>query len=249
MRGKDSKQSSMLCLISPADRVPKDHPLRPVKVLADQALAGLSRQFDAMYSRVGRPSIPPERLLKSMLLTALYSLRSERQFCEQLDYNLLFCWFLDNPFAKPATRVDYMVVGIPGYDTFFKDAATLNGTVVLSNVVLNQTDVFIAQTKKAGAGNALSPIQLKRINEQQKRTDSLIALLTDLPARSQKLLSTGDALQKSAGKTIIGPNAVKLPGVTKGLSDAMGDIKNAAAKSPSVLDHARKTSASLAGLQ
>ena len=102
MRGEDSKQSSMLCLISPADRVPKDHPLRHVKVLADQALAGLSKQFDAMYSRVGRPSIPPERLLKSMLLTALYSLRSERQFCEQLDYNLLFRWFLDMDMVSPA---------------------------------------------------------------------------------------------------------------------------------------------------
>ena len=102
MRGEDSKQSSMLCLISAADRVPKDHPLRQVKVLADQALAGLSKEFDAMYSRVGRPSIPPERLLKSMLLAALYSLRSERQLCEQLEYNLLFRWFLDMDMVSPA---------------------------------------------------------------------------------------------------------------------------------------------------
>ena len=85
MRGEDTKQSSMLCLLSPADRVPKDHPLRAVKVLADKALADLSSQFDAMYSVVGRPSIPPERLLKSMILMALYSVRSERQFREQLD--------------------------------------------------------------------------------------------------------------------------------------------------------------------
>jgi transposase len=102
MRGEDSKQPSMLCLISPADRIPKDHPLREVKVLADRALAGLSKQFDKMYSRVGRPSIPPERLLKAMLLTALYSLRSERQLCEQLDYNLLFRWFLDMDMVSPA---------------------------------------------------------------------------------------------------------------------------------------------------
>jgi transposase len=95
MRGEDTKQSSMLCLISPADRIPKDHPIRPLKVLADKALASLSREFDKMYSDTGRPSIPPERLLKSMILMALYSVRSERQFCEQLDYNLLFRWFLD----------------------------------------------------------------------------------------------------------------------------------------------------------
>lgn len=91
----------MLCLISPSDRVPKDHPLRQVKLLADKALADLSKDFDQMYSRVGRPSIPPERLLKSMILMALYSVRSERQFCEQLDYNLLFRWFLDMDMVGP----------------------------------------------------------------------------------------------------------------------------------------------------
>jgi transposase len=95
MRGANTKQSSMLCLMSPEDRVPVDHPLRAIKKLADKALAGLSPVFDAMYAGTGRPSIPPERLLKSTLLMALYTVRSERQFCEQLDYNLLFRWFLD----------------------------------------------------------------------------------------------------------------------------------------------------------
>jgi transposase len=102
MRGEETKQSSMLCLLSPSDRVPKDHPLRAVKVLADKALAELSLQFDQMYSVEGRPSIPPERLLKSMILMALYSVRSERQFCEQLGYNLLFRWFLDMDMVSPA---------------------------------------------------------------------------------------------------------------------------------------------------
>lgn len=91
----------MVCLISAADRIAKDHPLRRVKVLADDALADLSRAFAQMYSNVGRPSIPPERLLKSMLLMALYSVRSERQFCEQLEYNLLFRWFLDMDMVSP----------------------------------------------------------------------------------------------------------------------------------------------------
>jgi transposase len=94
MRGADKKQSSMLVLMSPETRVPQDHPLRAIKKLADEALGKLSAVFDAMYASGGRPSIPPERLLKSMLLMALYSVRSERQFCEQLDYNLLFRWFL-----------------------------------------------------------------------------------------------------------------------------------------------------------
>lgn len=95
MRGTDKQQVSMLSLASPEKRVPADHPLRRIKVLADQALAALSPTFDEMYSQIGRPSIPPERLLKATLLMAFYSVRSERLFCEQLDYNLLFRWFLD----------------------------------------------------------------------------------------------------------------------------------------------------------
>jgi transposase len=95
MRGRNESQVTMLSLVTPDQRVPKDHPLRRVKALADEALAALSPTFDAMYSKVGRPSIPPERLLKATLLMAFYSVRSERLFCEQLDYNLLFRWFLD----------------------------------------------------------------------------------------------------------------------------------------------------------
>ena len=102
MRGEVTKQTSMLSLRTPADRVPADHPLRRVKDLADGALAALSSTFDAMYSKVGRPSIPPERLLKGMLLMALYSVRSERLLCEQLDYNLLFRWFLDMEMEEPS---------------------------------------------------------------------------------------------------------------------------------------------------
>jgi transposase len=95
MRGFDSKQSSMFCLMSPDTVVPCDHPLRAIKRLVDVALTELSSAFDGMYADCGRPSIPPERLLKATLLMAFYSVRSERLFCEQLDYNLLFRWFLD----------------------------------------------------------------------------------------------------------------------------------------------------------
>lgn len=95
MRGKPQTQTSMLSLRTPEERVPKDHPLRAVKTLADEALRELSPVFDGMYSKRGRHSIPPERLLKATLLMALHSVRSERLFCEQLDYNLLYRWFLD----------------------------------------------------------------------------------------------------------------------------------------------------------
>src|SRR6201981_65409 len=95
MRGEERRQQAMLMMIDAERRVPKEHPLRRIKQLAEAALAELSSLFDQMYSAVGRPSIPPERLLKSSLLMALYTVRSERLFCEQLDYNFLFRWFLD----------------------------------------------------------------------------------------------------------------------------------------------------------
>ncbi len=92
----------MLCLMSPEGRVPTTHPLRRIKTLADKALKELSPVFGQMYADSGRPSIPPERLLKSLLLMALYSVRSERLLCEQLDYNLLFRWFLDMDMIEPS---------------------------------------------------------------------------------------------------------------------------------------------------
>src|SRR6202023_606649 len=95
MRGEERRQRAMLMIMEVGDRVPREHPLRRVKELADAALTQLSPVFDEMYSLRGRPSIPPERLLKASLLMALYTVRSERMFCEQLDYNLLFRWFLD----------------------------------------------------------------------------------------------------------------------------------------------------------
>lgn len=102
MRGEDKKQSSMLVLMSPEAMVPADHPIRAIKKLADEVLATLSPTFDAMYASVGRPSIPPERLLKAHLLMALYTVRSERQLCEQIAYNLLFRWFLDMDMIEPS---------------------------------------------------------------------------------------------------------------------------------------------------
>lgn len=102
MRGRRDPQVTMLAFIDPETRVPPDHPLRTIKRLADQALAALSPEFDRMYAEVGRPSIPPERLLKASLLIALYTVRSERAFCEELDYNFLFRWFLDMNLMEPS---------------------------------------------------------------------------------------------------------------------------------------------------
>jgi transposase len=95
MRGQLDPQSSMFVYFSPESRVPAEHPLRRVKALADAVLCSMNAEFDRLYASTGRPSIPPERLLKASLLMALYSVRSDRMFCEMLDYNILFRWFLD----------------------------------------------------------------------------------------------------------------------------------------------------------
>lgn len=102
MRGQGDSQIGLLTLTSPGKRVPPNHPIRDIKRLADEALAKLDRVFDEMYASTGRPSIPPERLLKAQLLIALYSIRSERQFCERLDYDLLFRFFLDMSLDDPS---------------------------------------------------------------------------------------------------------------------------------------------------
>ena len=95
MRGRIERQVTMFSLKTPEQRVPKDHPIRRIKEIADRELERLSPIFDRMYSDDGRYSIPPEILLKSLLLIAFYSVRGERQFCERLQYDLLFRFFLD----------------------------------------------------------------------------------------------------------------------------------------------------------
>jgi len=94
MRGDDLQQDAMFSYVSPERRVPTDHPLRPIRQMVDQVLRSLSPRFARLYSRTGRPSIAPEKLLRTLLLQVLYTVRSERLLLEQLDYNLLFRWFV-----------------------------------------------------------------------------------------------------------------------------------------------------------
>jgi transposase len=105
MRGDDQQPDSMFSYVSPEQRVPKAHPLRPIRQMVDDILQEMSREFDRLYAKVGRPSIPPERLLRAQLLQVFYSIRSERLLMEQLDYNILFRWFvglaMDEPIWDP----------------------------------------------------------------------------------------------------------------------------------------------------
>lgn len=102
MRGREGEDGGLFSYVSLEKRVPSDHPLRAIKVLADEALAGLSGRFDALYSRTGRPSIAPEMLLRASLLQAFFGVRSERQLMEQIEYNLLFRWFVGLGMDAPA---------------------------------------------------------------------------------------------------------------------------------------------------
>jgi transposase len=105
MRGFDQRRDGLFSYVRPESRIPKNHPLRVIRTLTDEALTALDEEFAALYSENGRPSIPPEQLLRALLLQAFYTVRSERQLMEQLNYNLLFRWFVglsvDDPVWVP----------------------------------------------------------------------------------------------------------------------------------------------------
>ena len=107
MRGHDEQTHHMFSYLSPEQRVPADHPLRAVRALTDHALKTMSRRFAGLYAKTGRPSIPPEQLLRALLLQVLYTIRSERLLMEELNDNLLFRWFvglnMDDPVWHPTT--------------------------------------------------------------------------------------------------------------------------------------------------
>jgi len=105
MRGPDNQQSDMFSYLSPEQRVRADHPLRAIRAMADLALWSMSARFDEMYSQTGRPSIPPEKLLRAQLIQMLYSVRSERLLMEEIDYSVLFRWFVGMNLDEPVWDV------------------------------------------------------------------------------------------------------------------------------------------------
>ncbi len=109
MRGPDERQAILFSYRSIEERIPADHPLRAMRQLVDPLLGKLSPRFQRLYSAIGRPSIPPELLLRALLLQVWYTIRSERQLMEQLDYNLLYRWFVgltpDEMFGRPAPSI------------------------------------------------------------------------------------------------------------------------------------------------
>jgi transposase len=126
----------MFSYLSPEQRVPKSHPLRTIKAFADRVLKEMTPTFKVMYSNTGRPSIPLERLLKAQLLIALYSVRSDRMFCEQLDTNILFRWFLDMKLEESSF----------GATSFTKNRERL----LAHDVSVKFFDAVVRQTRKQG---------------------------------------------------------------------------------------------------
>jgi len=140
MRGDESIPDDMFSYIRPEQRVPADHPLRPIRTLVDEVLRDLSPRFARLYATTGRPSIPPEKLLRALLLQTLYSIRSERQLMEQLDFNILYRWFVGLSLDAPVWDV-----------TVF----TKNRERLLSGDIAQA--FFAAVVKQAQARQLLSP--------------------------------------------------------------------------------------------
>src|SRR5690242_7063833 len=105
MRGSDRQQADMYSYLSPEDRVRANHPLRAIRAMADEALNNMSERFDTMYAKTARPSIPPEKLLRAQLIQMLYSIRSERLLVEEIDYSVLFRWFVGMNLDEPVWDV------------------------------------------------------------------------------------------------------------------------------------------------
>jgi transposase len=229
MRGYLDRQTSMLGLISIEARIPSDHPLRRIKRMADEELKKLSGVFNRMYSRVGRPSIAPERILKSLLLIALYSVRSERQFSEQLGYNLLFCWFLDmeledesfdaTVFSKNRDRLLEHEVGRLFFDAVVRQAQeaglmsddhfTVDGTLIEAWASLKsfrpKGEDRSGDNDQGDAGNRWVDFHgEKRSNEtHESKTDLDSRLIRKGPGKEAKLSYGAHALMENRNGLLI----------------------------------------------
>jgi transposase len=240
MRGKHEPQSLMLAFVDLEERVPASHPLRTIKRMTDQALAELSLRFDQMYAQSGRPSIPPERLIKASLLIALYSVRSERAFCEELDYNLLFRWFLDmqlmersfdpTTFTKNRKRLLDQQIGRELFDLVVGQAQaqgllsdehfTVDGTLIEATASLKsfkRRDGEPPQTTDDDPGNPSVDFHgEKRSNAtHQSTTDPEARLLKKGKGKEAKLVFMGHALMENRNGMLVDFQLTEATGIAE----------------------------------
>jgi transposase len=209
MRGNTFEQVAMLSTLTPDELVPKDHPIRRIKVIVERALAALSPEFDAMYSKIGRPSVAPERLLKSCLLIAFYSVRSERLFCERLQYDLLFKWFLDmnadDPGFDPTTfskNRDRLIEHEVAHLFFAAVHFTVDGTLLEAWASVKSfrpnDDKGSDDTKPGGRNPDVSFHGTKRSNAtHHSRTDPEARLARKSSGTTAKMSYMGHALMEN----------------------------------------------------
>lgn len=224
MRGQEENQGFMFTYLSPEQRVPANHPLRLIKAYADTVLKELNPTFKLMYSNTGRPSIPPERLLKAQLLIALFTVRSDRMFCEQLNYNILFRWFLDmsleessfdaTSFTKNRERLLAHDISLKFFDAVVRQARrqdllsddhfTVDGTLIdawasMKSFQPTETSKDSGKPPKDGGRNAGSDFRgEKRSNKtHQSRTDPEARLMRKGPGKEARLSFLGHALMEN----------------------------------------------------
>ena len=172
MRGDDQQTGHLFSYLSPEDRIPADHPLRPIRQMTDAVLGRLSPRFDRLYSDIGRPSIPPEQLLRALLLQTLYTVRSERLLMEQLQYNLLFRWFIglsmDDPVWVPTVfskNRDRLLEGDIA-QAFFLEVRRLRGRRACSRMT---TSPWMARCSRRGRVRKVFAPRTARIHQRMIR--------------------------------------------------------------------------------
>ena len=241
MRGEADRQLPLFHVFEVEDRIRSDHPLRDIKRRTDRILDGMSPAFDAAYSPTGRPSVPPERLLKALLLMALYSVRSERQLCEQIDLNLLFRWFLDlqpseeafdaTTFTKNRQRLETHGLARQFFDAVVADALTkglcsehfsVDGTLIES---LASAKSFRpkGEDDRPGDANGFKPRNAdvdfhgeKRTNEtHESRTDPESRLYRKSAGQESKLSHMGHVLSENRHGLILGITASEASGTAE----------------------------------
>lgn len=222
MRGTTNQQSSMLCLLNPEELIAKDHPLRAIKALADSALTSMSPFLDAMYASCGRASVPPEVLLKAKLLAALFSVRSERQLCEQIRYNLLFRWFLDldmlgdafdhSTFSKNQERLlahdaagqffAVIVAQARARGLISADHFTVDGTLIEAWASMKS---FRPKGDDSGDNNGWSDFrgQSRSNDTHESKTDPEAKLATKSGGQAAKLSFSGHALMENRNGLLV----------------------------------------------
>jgi len=251
MRGDDSDDTRMWSYVPQEQRIPADHPLRPIRRMVDEVLDRLSPRFDKLYSKVGRPSIPPERLLRALLLQVLYTIRSERMLMEQLDYNMLFRWFvglnMDDPIWDPTVFTKNRQRLLEGNiaQAFFKEVLALAGEKGLTSDEHFTVDGTLIEAwagnksyrrrhpgsskgpDEPGAGSGEDFHGEKRTNAtHQSTTDPQAKLYRKGPGKEAKLCYLGHVLMENRNGLVVDGRLTQATGTAE--RDAAEEMVRAA---------------------